>query len=144
MIVYRYLTSRELTDIVNGDFNNLGTVYNTKKYKYRNTHKYQQGKRYLHFFKNKDACFKIKNFNNNNDEQYYICMFDIPFLILFNSRGYGYYPASGYDIDNVALKEYAIKVDDFKKDWLVGYQTMQNFEQEFIKKQEDLYEDLLK
>jgi hypothetical protein len=51
MIVYRYLSEKELNLIMQGKIDNLGSYYTKEGFKKVNTHKYKSGVKYLHFFK---------------------------------------------------------------------------------------------
>ena len=55
------------------------------------------------------------------DKKMFICSYDIPRSILRKYKGNGYYDPEGhgYDSYDIALREYAIDVDDFCLEWLV-------------------------
>ncbi|MBO5884895.1 MAG: hypothetical protein J6Q51_03770 [Clostridia bacterium] len=121
MLVYRYLSKTELNNILNNDLSNIGSIYDRTKYKYRNNHKYKPNLNYLHFFLEKSDCFRVRNLHNEPNEEFFVCTFDIPIAILKKHKGYGIYEASGYDIDCIKIKEFAIPSEIFRRDWLIDY-----------------------
>lgn len=121
MLVYRYLSKTELKNILNNNTANIGSIYDRTKYKYRNNHKYKSNQNYVHFFLNQSDYFRIRNLHQDNPDDFYICSFDIPTQILKKYKGYGLYEGSGYDIDCVKIKEFAIPSSLICSDWLVDY-----------------------
>lgn len=85
MKVYRFVHKLELAKMLDADYSNLGSeCYN---FDLSNSHKYHEGKKYLHFFYNKQACQhiiddvlfdKLTIDDNNVVKDYYICTFNIP------------------------------------------------------------------
>ncbi len=118
MRVYRYMCEAELKAFLEGDMEKLGS---TKVNNASNTHKYKQGVKYLHFFKNVEDLRSIRGIKASLKDNYYIGLFDIPISILAMGMGKGYYNGRGYDIDHVAVREYAIPVEKIKADNLVFY-----------------------
>ena len=120
MLVYRYLSKRELDAFEEGDIDSIGAEYASQKHNFNNTHKYKEGVKYLHFFKNAGDIKHIK-YVRDDKKEHFLCQFDMPFLTLLMHSGTGYYASSGYDIDYETVKEYAIPTSDVKADYLKGY-----------------------
>ena len=102
MIVYRLCDSIEIEKIM--AFQNFKIV--GKQYKddpKKSTHKYVEGKNYMHFFENEiDLLYLSPEMGKN------ICVYDIPNDILENSKGYGNY-ADFINISKIQrIPEYAI------------------------------------
>ena len=120
MEVYRYLHQSELNNILNGKTEELGKE-NDKPGKLRkNTHKYKEGIKYIHFFKSKSSMLMTSYLYHKLDGNFFFCTFDIPITTLIRYGGKGYYPASGYD-NLTVLNEYAVPADKFKPEWLKEY-----------------------
>lgn len=116
MVVYRVCSKDELFKILDSrDFYNVGR-YIERNVGTMNNHKYQKGKRYLHFFKEK---ISILNLDVQNDS--YVCTYIIPDKILFEYEGKGYY----YNIELVtfAVTEYAIPTDLLNISNFLCYET---------------------
>lgn len=115
MKVYRYLTEKELNHIKNGEFDQIGNEYYKSPF---NTHKYKKGVKYVHFVKNKkDICY-IRTIHLTKNNDYYICTFDIPIRYLITGAGKGFYSIDGWDLENVAITEFAVNAKHLKKEWL--------------------------
>ena len=117
MIVYRYLSMEEIIDYVNGRFDKIGQVFGgTEK---PNTHRYKDGERYVHFFKNIRDLQIIQKLKGHQGEML-IAKFDIPFTTLAKHMGVGYYPASGYDTDYETVREFAIPTSKLKESFFIS------------------------
>jgi|GEM_PF-2977595 len=118
MRVYRYMCEAELKAFLEGNMAKVGTsrVNNAS-----NTHRYKQGVKYLHFFKNVEDLRSIREIKASSKDNYYIGLFDIPLPILAMGMGKGYYNGRGYDIDHITVREYAIPAEKVKADNLVFY-----------------------
>ena len=127
MKVYRYLSQPELDAILSNDTSSIGKDYERNDdYKRINSHRYKQGIKYLHFFKNKDDCRRIKSLHEGKPVEFYFAEFDIPFTVLIPHIGYGRYDARGYRVDIETVTEFAIPVSKFKPKYLTGYEIDQS------------------
>ena len=119
MKVYRYATKREIDNILNGKLDKIGHTFSKSKC---NTHNYRNKIKYLHFFKKVDSIDKIKSLRKGSKDQYYICEYDIPMLVLMIGRGVGYYSPKGYKHGNATKHvEYIVPISNFKIEWLKNY-----------------------
>ena len=127
MKVYRYVSNEELSLLLNKDYNKLGNVFDKKVFKDSNTHKYKDGKKYLHFFKDESMIkYIVGSFNKyyGSEKKYFVCEFDIPKSLLAKTKGKGVYDdvdLGGYDYIHKKITEYAICTDDFNCKWLTSY-----------------------
>lgn len=130
MLVYRFLEESELKNILAKQTSSLGNFYDAKDYEC-NSHKYKKGYKYLHFFKDKNNISYIANFHNNKKAEatFFVATFDIPIWILLKTKGKGFYFASGYDVDYVSLREYAIPTTSFNPNWLISYVQHKGYQQ---------------
>lgn len=120
MEVYRYLRQSELNNILNGNLEALGQEYEKPGKLRKNTHKYQEGTKYIHFFKSKSSMLMMSYLYHKLDENFFFCTFDIPLRVLAFHGGKGFYPASGFD-NTTELKEYAVSAKLIKPEWLKEY-----------------------
>lgn len=153
MRIYRCITLQEV-------FNKYKNIPNKQGYNpLKNTHNYDQNKRYIHFFKYYE--FAKKYFNEFKDGKYDIpksefVLFmtaNIPYEILEKYKGYGL-----YQVDNcknlLPIIEYAIPEEIFNPDYIVdltnkpldGYLKKGENEEylkylEYIKNLKDGYDD---
>lgn len=126
MKVYRYLSENELKSILTDDLSNVGYEYaNNLKLQQSNTHRYKKGIKYLHFFKSKADCVRIKAIHNNKTN-FYIAEFNIPFATLAKHIGYGIYSTTGYDVDYDEVTEFAIPTHKLKSSYLISYEPATN------------------
>lgn len=112
MLVYRLCKKDEITSILDdGTFANAGGICeNDSK---RNTHNYEPGKRYVHFFSSiTDLLFLFLERNR------YICVYDIPEDILEKGKGTGYYLDYVFFEKLCSCEEYAIPVDEMQVPFL--------------------------
>lgn len=121
MKVYRLLSETELKNIISGNYRKIGAEYNNSRYPDSNNHLYKRGVKYLHFFKHKDAIKYMEKYKYNDNQTYYICTFDIPFLQLIKGIGSGKYELPGMDYLIITEREYIIPSEKFKKEWLKSY-----------------------
>lgn len=85
MLVYRLCKEDEVRVILEKKkYKNVGKCFKINPN--ANTHKYQESVRYLHFFNKKDSIFYF-----DTCEGYYVCTYDIPYLLLDNYCGTGFY-----------------------------------------------------
>lgn len=119
MKVYRYLSEDELNNIINGNVGCIGAYF--KRDTPVNTHQYMEDEKYLHFFKYKQSMDEIRSLYRSYKKPFYFCEFEVPKLVLFFAAGKGYYLNHGYkDFEN-AVKEYAVRVVNFKPSWLKSF-----------------------
>lgn len=120
MLVYRCLTSIEITNMYTGSQENDAFL------KAKNTHQYQEGKSYIHFFPySQFAEYYLKRFNAQEELGHCRCMgymiANIPISILNKYFGYGFYD---YEDENfkmltIPIPEYAIDTSDFNEDYII-------------------------
>lgn len=114
--VFRYVTETELWFMQN-EPEKLGNCFSGKN---SNTFIYKKGRKYLHFFKNKNSIKLVKGlYKRKINQKFYICTFEIPFSKLIFHCGMGYYFGSGFEDYNRAI-EFAIPAEQFEKSWLVS------------------------
>lgn len=121
MIVYRLCRKDEIESILkNKNFNSVGKFFkaDTKK----NNHKYLVGKKYLHFFKNKDSLLYL-NLSPNR----YICTYDIPSKQLQNNAGIGKYLDYRYFEELQEIEEFAIDTSLLKFEYLIEADKITDF-----------------
>lgn len=114
MVVYRVCGEKEVSKILSGcDYSRLGNNFPVS-YNDKNTHKYESGQLYLHFFKDKADILYLKDLKGC-----YLCSYDISSEILDIYEGVGYY----YDLLNYSklygILEYAIKSNELSLDYLI-------------------------
>lgn len=117
MIVYRYTTKEEIIKFLNGEMNEVGSVYKGKIE--NNTHHYKLGERYVHFFKNLRQINVLRKYKKYQKDMY-VAKFNIPLLTLAKCSGKGYYDARGYDVYIETLKEFAVPSELLKKEFFVS------------------------
>ena len=107
----------ELNKLKNNETGSLGSLFSKTSC---NTHKYVEGKKYIHFFLNK----KSTVFFSKQKGQNYLCTFNIPVSVLVKSVGIGYYPSKhenenrGYDSIVNKKVEFAMDAEKFNPRWL--------------------------
>ncbi len=119
MRVYRYLDEVELACFEKGDLENVGATYPRRVDS--NSHRYQSGVKYIHFFRDLDDLQYIRATKRESDSAYFICQFNIDPITLIKNAGVGYYEARGYDMDTAKVREFAIPVSEIKPDNLTFY-----------------------
>lgn len=133
MKVFRYMTQAELNNILLGNYEKIGSCIVRDKNFISNTHKYQKGVKYLHFFKNRKNIERIKEYYRSRTCDCYICEFNIPLSKLIFHSGLGYYnEGKGYDMYITSVVEFALPVEDFDKSYLVSYQKDKTFNNQNI------------
>lgn len=126
MLVYRFVSERELVNILSGNNHLLGAEYNGQ-YKLSNNHKYEKGVKYLHFFKHKSAISFIRLYHTKDNCKHFVCTFDIPYSVLFKGKGKGRYETGGMEYLTTTEREYIIPTNEFDCSWLKSYQTEQSY-----------------
>lgn len=125
MIVYRYLSDRELHNIQSGNLKDIGAYYRNEKVGY-NSHNYREDEKYIHFFKDKNSMEHIKSLYSDYSGDFYFCTFDIPVVKLLLHSGMGCYDGHGYDTECDYEREFALPVSQFKSKWLKDYKKDEN------------------
>ena len=126
MKVYRYLSRSELEAIKNNEIDKLGQEYSRFDKGEINNHRYKPNEKYLHFFADKQDLCNIQLLYRKSNKVFYLCEFNIPFTTLMFHRGTGYYQASGYDIDYITAKEFALPTSKFKAEFLTSFSLDEN------------------
>ena len=122
MRVYRYMREGELNSLLQGDMDSVGCLCQKPAFdELSNSHKYEDGVRYLHFFLKKNDIEHAKTLYRNKEGNYYTCEFNIPITTLMKHVGVGWYSASGYDYDSVKAIEFAIPNNKISSEYLSGY-----------------------
>ena len=107
---------------------NIGNMFERHKKDVINNHKYVKGVKYLHFFKDKKDLERMQLVYRKHIRPFYFCEFEIPKRTLFFHAGIGYYSPTGYDLDYVAAREFALPTSKFKKEYLVKYEMDKGIE----------------
>lgn len=115
--VYRFVSEREKKAIEENDLESIGSTWETDRR--RNTHKYKEGVRYVHFVDGKKDALDV--YHELRRSKKYLCTYDIPTDILKRYSGKGFYPPHGYNVSHTEIKEYAIPSSEYNPEWL---QTM--------------------
>ena len=103
MLVYRLCNKEEVDNILNDlGFEKAGSICNINPNV--NTHLYDNNKKYLHFFKEKNSIFHL-----NTVKDMCICIYDIPKELLKQKEGKGYYFDNFSFRDKCIIDEYAIE-----------------------------------
>lgn len=126
MKMYRYLTEEELNNILNNEIDKIGYEYIANNFTIINSHKYKEGEKYLHFYKNKTDIKHAQRLHRKDPNDYYICEFTIPTLTAIKYRGYGLYEDSGWDNDTSKVIEYCIPSTQIKQEYLASYELDKN------------------
>ena len=122
MKVYRYLSQIELDNFLSGNLTEVGTTYNPKDgYKRINNHRYKEGVKYLHFFKHKEDCRRVRFNSEGKPVDFYVAEFDVPITVLALHMGSGRYNARGYITDIESVREFAIPASKIKARYLLSY-----------------------
>lgn len=114
MIVYRVCHIDELSDLIKGNFEGLGKVYSREIMKDTNTHMYQEGVNYLHFFERIESIMYLRRVNG-----FYLCYYDIPEDLLDKGKGEGYYVKLDTMDRLVNVSEFAIPTSSLSIDNLI-------------------------
>ena len=130
MKLFRVVGKTELLNMLNENTEKLGTCMDSIKTPF-NTHKYEQGKKYLHFFYNKTACQHILQLISEKNKpsnvgvirNCYIITVNIPLSKIINTTAHGYYipigeTNSGYDYGIKKRLEAIIDANEFDKSWI--------------------------
>ena len=128
MKVYRIMHEKEYELLKAGDIENLGGYFYGLTLP--NNHHYKKDVKYLHFFKNKTALDKyFRSTSFKKEGNFVMGTFSIPFRKLFLHSSYGKYLPSGYDFDYETEKEYALPIGDFKIEYFVSAEPINNEEE---------------
>lgn len=106
--VYRFSSQEEVNAFENKDLSSLGE--NWERNKFRNSHKYKDDEKYLHFFETPDIPSRI--IGALPGEKTHICSFEIEKSLLIKYRGNGYYPPRGYEENATIIQEYALPISE--------------------------------
>lgn len=119
MRVYRIISAREITNMYKGLNERKAVVQG------ENTHKYEKGTNYIHFFRYYESAeyfFKRYRAPMNSLDEYIVYMVaNIPNDILRKRIGYGFYniDEKPFDCYNIPIPEYAIKQEEMKPEYVV-------------------------
>lgn len=122
MKLYRYLSERELEFIKANDVHKIGSVYNDKKYKDVNSHKYKNDVKYLHFYFSEKEISRVKSLGFQGNNICYVCEFEIPFYVIFPYIGVGKYSGHGYKSYLDTVYEVALPAQKMKAKYLKKYE----------------------
>ena len=116
MIVYRYLTDKELKNFLKGNTWDLGARPTAEQLD--NCKRYQAGVRYIHFFKNLRDLPKIQSIDSDPKGKY-IGMFNMPMRFAVGGNGIGEYFGK---IEGASqIKEFAVEVRALRLAEFVDY-----------------------
>lgn len=103
-----------------------------------NTFNYNKDKKYVHFFRYKSF---IQYFFDDNSAEGMIISVDIPPELLNKYKGFGFYIVENQEFP---IPEYAIPLEEFNEDWIVGLETRQksNIEHEDFDKYQKYLETI--
>ena len=122
MKVYRYLSQTELDAFLSKDISSIGCEYDKNDgYKRINNHRYKDGVKYLHFFKDKEDCQRVRTLHEGKPVEFYIAEFDIPITVLALHLGQGRYNTRGFSEDIESVREFAIPASKIKARYLLSY-----------------------
>ena len=122
--VYRYISQRELSLLETGNLESLGSTYSRKEVS--NTHKYNEGENYLHFFDSTNL--PPTGLSSLSKTKEYLCVLEIDKNILSHYKGTGYYPPQGYDFDYTYITEYAIPTSEYNPNWLTSITPINSYD----------------
>lgn len=112
----------ELNAILSDNISSIGTEYPVnEEYGRINNHHYKSGIKYLHFFKHKDDCKKVRFISDSKDVDFYIAEFNISITLLIQHMGYGKYGRQCYDGSVEKTIEFAIPTSKFKSKYIRSY-----------------------
>lgn len=114
MIVYRVCHIDELDTLLKGEFDKIGKCYSREIMKDTNTHMYQDGISYLHFFNRLESIMYLRRLTG-----FYLCYYDIPEDILDESNGVGYYVNLETMDRLVNVNEYAIPTSKLRMEHII-------------------------
>lgn len=111
MKVFRLCREDEVKQILNSkSFENVGNYCRNSE---RNSHKYNEDVRYLHFFKNKSDLLYLNTLANR-----FICVYDIPKELLSSYYGHGKYRDYIRFVTLNKVEEFAIPAASIRFDYL--------------------------
>ncbi len=140
MRVYRIISAREITNMYQGSKERCAVV------KGQNTHHYEDGTSYIHFFRYSESAeyyFKRYRVSMNHLDEYIAYMTaNIPGDILRNRMGYGFYnlEEAPFDSFDIPIPEYAIPEEEMKPEYIVEVNSFIKYE---YKKNNEEYQKYL-
>lgn len=121
MQVYRNCCFHEIIEILNNkNFNNVGSFF--KEDPNINTFKYLENIRYMHFFRNEYSVL-----HKDTSPGRFICTYNIPYSILEEYFGYGYYKDFINLKNKIKVEEYAIPSDKMKFEYLISADELTSY-----------------
>lgn len=124
MRVYRIISAREITNIYKGIDEREPIV------KGENTHKYDKGVNYIHFFRYYESAeYYFKRYRaamNLLDEYVLYMVANIPESILKECIGYGFYnlDEEGFRSYDIPVPEYALRMEKMKPEYVVEVNSL--------------------
>ena len=110
-----------------GNNENIGKTFSRNFFRRSNSHKYQEGVKYLHFFQNRKDIEKIRYEHGTRAIQFYVCEFDIPKKLM--KKGIGRYSDHrGYEQTVEKAKEYILPAKELDCSWLKSYEKYESKE----------------
>lgn len=117
------MSKEELDLYLSGNIKNIGRCFS--KSKLSNNHKYKNGEKYIHMFRNIED-IEIVHQSRNFE---YLATFDIPMITLMISRGKGLYDyVKKGKLKQKYIKEYAINIKRMKLEYFIEYKKVKKFE----------------
>lgn len=144
MRVYRLISAREITNMYQEKNERTAVVQG------ENTHKYEKGTSYIHFFRYYESAeyyFKRYRVSMNPLDEYVLYMTaNIPNEILRKRIGYGFYnlEEKPFDCYHIPIPEYAIKREEMKKEYVVEVNRFVDYEYKNKKEEYQKYLELMK
>lgn len=144
MRVYRIISAREITNMYKGLEERTAVVCG------ENTHRYEKGKSYIHFFRYYESAeyyFKRYRVSMNSIDEYVLYMTaNIPNDILRNRLGYGFYELDQepFDAFDIPIPEYALKQEEMKPEYIVEINNFVKHEYKNLNGEYQKYLELMK
>ena len=118
MLVYRFMSKKELDLFLSGDMEKIGNTFVGNGYERCNNHDYKNEEKYIHIFryiKDFDYIYAVSKFE-------YFIAFDIPMVTLMSSRGRGYYELNKHGkTKSKSVREYAMNTKMMKAEYFIDY-----------------------
>lgn len=134
MRVFRLCNKSELEKIAESeDLRLVGKSYKVDPIK--NTHQYQEEKRYMHFFEDEMGLLYLSPKKGK-----YICIYDIPDEVLEKLKGYGNY-ADFIDLETIRkVTEYAVPSEQVKMSYLrYIYIINEDLDFDYVPNKDEIY-----
>lgn len=123
MIVYRLMNKIELSFYIDGQIDKIGKIF--PKHRLSNNHKYRTDKKYVHMFRN----LKYIDYIQYDRDYEYLATFDIPMIVLMESRGKGFYKkVHNGKFKFKFVREFAIQAENIKEQYFLGFEEINKFE----------------